>query len=879
MASREQMMKALRNAHEAGDTEAATRIAAMIKAAPAEAAPQGAVPPQEAPQATVGDTLAGAGRIVAGVPVSLANAGLGVLNTIGEGVQRASNAITGETGEYTPIAKAGYGSLDSVLAPRGNEQIGSDIGAALITAPVMGAEMVADQGAGVLSRLAVGAGRNAAGAVVPVMAQHESGKESTEALKDIALNTAGGMALEGVAGQVLKRVVKPSEASRAADVVSDQHLENVLQGGNQEAQQAYRTGTTDEAGNSLLNPSQVFNTEGGAKYIAAEQRDLARGSGSQYAQNLAAQREGGAVARAVDQADTGADLQQAAGETVDAFKERAKNLYNTSKTDAQNILDSANVSKIKLPETKQVANSHLEANTAAGNINLNAETRRTLTQLNKADFNNIDTLDNWKRTLSEKSQKAYRNGDFTSSNALREVLNTLRNEADRTVSSINPEAGSVYRDADSYFSSMAGDFGKKSPLSRLASADNSVKAENVMLGANSAVGREAGANNTAGILDAVSQAEQAGNLPEGLGAQLREALGNTTRSRALAEANSGENFSPTKFTNRLSQYDTQATAAGQQEVNNALRSVIDTARTQNAVTTPVRDLLSNVAGRAVGGAVGATVGGVPGAFIGQGVGGKVSSFINSSVIDRLMGTTRNAQKIIDFVSDPRNAQAVQDVLTSRNYSGFNNAPAVEIESAVNQVQRSMNAGYHSDNQQTAEQPTFTNDNYSPVTNDAPQRAQSVSTPAFEPKVTKLYKALAHAETGGLDNRFIRTKAAESGVSTAYGPAQLTVSTLDDFYKRHPKMFSAQEQDYIQRFSEQGHKMKSARSDDPVYGYGGKGVLNSKADQRLYAVVVRKMLQQMVKENGGSLDKTVKHWRGNDNDHAYFAKVLKAYKGS
>ncbi|MCS5737627.1 hypothetical protein, partial [Herbiconiux daphne] len=117
----------------------------------------------------------------------------------------------------------------------------------------------------------------------------------------------------------------------------------------------------------------------------------------------------------------------------------------------------------------------------------------------------------------------------------------------------------------------------------------------------------------------------------------------------------------------------------------------------------------------------------------------------------------------------------------------------------------------------------------------------------------------------------------SGTSTAYGPAQLTVSTLDDFYKRHPDLFSEQEKDYIHRFSAQGHKMMHADKNDPVFGYGGTGILNSKPDQRLYGIVVRKMLQQMVKDNGGSLDKTVKRWRGNDTDHKYFAKVLAAYK--
>ncbi|MCS5737591.1 hypothetical protein, partial [Herbiconiux daphne] len=159
------------------------------------------------------------GRIAAGVPVSLANAGIGVVNTIGEGVQRASNAVTGEAGQYQPIPKAGYGALDAQLAPRGNEQIASDVGAALLTAPVMGAEVAAEQGAPLLTRLATSAGRNAAGSVVPVMAEHTSGKESGEALKELALNTVGGMGLEGVTGAV-GRLIPRSTAEQAADIVN-----------------------------------------------------------------------------------------------------------------------------------------------------------------------------------------------------------------------------------------------------------------------------------------------------------------------------------------------------------------------------------------------------------------------------------------------------------------------------------------------------------------------------------------------------------------------------------------------------------------------------------------------------------------------------------
>ncbi|MCS5736853.1 hypothetical protein, partial [Herbiconiux daphne] len=295
----------------------------------------------------------------------------------------------------------------------------------------------------------------------------------------------------------------------------------------------------------------------------------------------------------------------------------------------QNLLNQSNVNRIKLNDTVATAQKHLTAHAEQG-AELTASARKILNKVKNTKITNIDVLDNLKRSLNEARGEAMRNGKQTSVAALTETVNSLRNEADSIIQSINPDAGSIYRDADSYFSAMAGDFGNKSALSKIAGKENQIQAENVMLGSNSLAGRYTGAKNTSDILSAIDAAETAGNLPAGVGAQMREALANTTRSRALAEATTGENFSPTKFTNRLAQTETQAQAAGQGQINQALRDVISTARTQNAVTTPVRDFLSDVAGRAVGGAAGGVVGGAPGALIGQGIGSKVSGFVNSS---------------------------------------------------------------------------------------------------------------------------------------------------------------------------------------------------------------------------------------------------------
>ncbi|MCS5737052.1 hypothetical protein, partial [Herbiconiux daphne] len=233
------------------------------------------------------------------------------------------------------------------------------------------------------------------------------------------MNALGGAAIEKVATPIVRgvRSILPeslgglSQAERAATVANPEYVERVLQGGDEQAQQAFRTATTDEAGQSILNPSQALNTGRGGKYIAAEQRDINRGTASEYAQRLQQQQSGEGITRAVNElAPEGqTTLQQAAQDVTGAFKERSNQLYNESKTGAQNILDSANVkiTQLKLPESKNLANAHLEDSAASGHIKLTSEARRTLNQFNKAEFKNINDIDLWKRTLNEKASKAY----------------------------------------------------------------------------------------------------------------------------------------------------------------------------------------------------------------------------------------------------------------------------------------------------------------------------------------------------------------------------------------------------------------------------------------------------------------------------------------
>ncbi|EBD1090393.1 hypothetical protein FA809_23125 [Salmonella enterica] len=927
------LMRALRNAHDAGDTEAATRIAAMIKA---QGASNGPVTPQEAPQepqglpnanpqptaptqATepqsalekgfnyIGNVAASGGRMIAGGVADVANVGVGAINAVKSAGAWAGQQMGIGDGTYQPMAPAGYGELDQYLMPRGT---GEEIAAA-IPAYALGGEVVAPlkaaEGAGRVARVATSLANQLPASITGALSENNQGTDAGKLAGDVALNTVAGATLEKVGGAAVDKVrsILPeslggfSQAEKVATVANPDYVQSVLQGGNEDAQAAFRTATTDANGNSILTPSQVFNADQGAKFVRAEQRDLTRGTNSQYAQRQQAQKEGDSLLQAAQNTisptgDVGA-LQAAAQDTTAAFKDRASTLYNESKASAQQILDNApvKITNLKMPETKTIAQQHLDANTATGNINLNAETRRTLTQFNKADVNSIESADKWKRTLNEKAQKAYRSGDYTSYTALKDVSSSFKNEMDSTISTIDPQAGQLWKDADSFYSASVGDFGDKSVLGKIAGKENPDLAANALI-------RGQNANyNTDQIVSAMRDAVNRGDIAtaQQLSQQLGQGLGEATRGEAIRAATTGENFSATKFANTLSRLEPQAQAANdlaaiggavndQAALNSALQDVIRTQRNR-AEVPQTSNLVAQLAGRATGGGLGALVGGGPiGGLVGQEIGGRVTNAVSQGLLDRLAGTVKRGNEYIDYLSNPENAQAVADVLAQRGAT-FDNATAKEVKGIIDNIRRGAVGSMLEQSTQPQQQeanpvlPTLPSTPATQASSEptAPEQiAQSARKKIGSDQAIDLYKSLSSAETGGLDNRFIRTKAAEAGPSTAYGPAQITYTLAKDFAKNHPELFTEKERDYLDRFVGQGKKMLKADAKDPVYGYGGVGELHSKADQRLYAHVAVKMLDYMIEHNNGSLDETVKKWRGAD-DKRYFEKVANAYRGA
>lgn len=915
--SREQLLGALRNADSAGDTEGAKRIASMIQNMPQEstgAATAASTPvnnptPQTQPTApqntTQTPTEGNESMMYAFTHPGESFGALG--NAVGLGV---TNLLTGDQAP-TGAAKDWYNEQMANPETRANAQeVQNELpkqlaygGAALATE---GLSIPALEAIGISAPIASRVLGNTAGSIASQSVGDNGDITASQTIEDIlggefihgslkSLSKIGKSAYNVFRETVPESIGGYSQTEKAANVANPNYISKVLQNDNPEAQYNYRMATSDDAGNSILTPSQTMNTQGGKQYIAAEQRNLRRDNDSDYLNRFNYQKSGQSLTNTVENPlyPPNSTLQETAGNITDAFKQRSNKLYEDSKNSAQSLLDSKRITSLKFNDSKNLAQNHLNDNTTIGGINLTPDTHKTLTQFNKTTFKNINDIDTWKRLLSEKANKAYRDGDFTSSNALRDVKNSLTGEADTVLNKIDPNAGGLYRDADQYYSESIGDFGKKSILGKIANKDNPDTAGNILFNNQDA------RYNIRQIYDAMNDAMNTGNIQDAhiLSSHLADALGNESRIRALNAGNKGANFSNTRFANTLSNFKPQATTArmlnnnagmsgsDQLAVNNALLDAVDTYRSSQPVRTPYHDAAVTLTGKGIGGAIGATTGGTVGLLAGQHIGGKITDALNRGVLDEFMGTNKNAKQFIQYMSDPVNAKAIKSVIDERAANGLNTGDE-DLKRIVRSLlvstdqtlhNENKNNDYNSLNTRGIEPIASTGYQSQPIGKEPPQRAQSVNTQdEFSPKATRLYRALAGAETGGLDNRFIRTKAAESGVSTAYGAAQLTVNTMKDFYSKHPHLFTDDERDYVHRFIDQGERMKTADKDDRTYGYGAPGVLGGKEDRRMYARVVRKMLNQMIDDNGGSLDKTVKQWRG-ANDPTYFSKVRQAFR--
>lgn len=164
---------------------------------------------------------------------------------------------------------------------------------------------------------------------------------------------------------------------------------------------------------------------------------------------------------------------------------------------------------------------------------------------------------------------------------------------------------------------------------------------------------------------------------------------------------------------------------------------------------------------------------------------------------------------------------------------------------------------------------------------AAQEKKPEKPPIFSaPEHEQFYHALSVPETGSEKNPWIRTRGKDS---TAYGPVQMTATTVKDYYTRYPNKFKGNEE-YVEKFLQQGEKFKQQmHSKDPTYGRGGVGELGSEEYHEPYMRMadavfggMRSDMERIKKMQSGSFDVGVmtQRWRGvpREKDERYFTQV-------
>lgn len=144
--------------------------------------------------------------------------------------------------------------------------------------------------------------------------------------------------------------------------------------------------------------------------------------------------------------------------------------------------------------------------------------------------------------------------------------------------------------------------------------------------------------------------------------------------------------------------------------------------------------------------------------------------------------------------------------------------------------------------------------------------------------THLYKAIAHAETGGEPYPWIRTKVRGPKGSTAYGPVQLTITKAQDYFVRYHKqlrqyaLFFTHFHDQACKFLKYGNK-PNLPWELKKYDYGGCGDLQD-TDKFNYIKFCEALMGIDYKEAGEDLTKFIERWRGvpEEKDPVYFERV-------
>ena len=180
--------------------------------------------------------------------------------------------------------------------------------------------------------------------------------------------------------------------------------------------------------------------------------------------------------------------------------------------------------------------------------------------------------------------------------------------------------------------------------------------------------------------------------------------------------------------------------------------------------------------------------------------------------------------------------------------------------------------------------------YTKMQNDALANTGSANNQIGNALINNLYNSLAHVETGGEEDPYIRTKVLGSG-SSAYGPLQMTGgsgSMMANIYN-NPQLalkmgINPSELTYIGNYLDQGQKFLDYGGGDwerlvdegalsmeeglmmrDKYEYGKAGDLGGADNRALYEQVSKKILDYEFHEQaGGDPEKFIRNWHHGAN---------------
>ncbi len=134
---------------------------------------------------------------------------------------------------------------------------------------------------------------------------------------------------------------------------------------------------------------------------------------------------------------------------------------------------------------------------------------------------------------------------------------------------------------------------------------------------------------------------------------------------------------------------------------------------------------------------------------------------------------------------------------------------------------------------------------------------------------QFYSSFENAETGGINDPWIRTLDNRPPGSSAYGPVQITKGLVDSsesiglFQGTSVQNFVDEYQKQGATFLYHGNEKGNIPDYDPTYDYGGAGHLTTpqdKSDYRAMADILIKDHWEQVKDTDRPIENLIKLWR-------------------